>query len=210
MKPDLPPNIALFDSYAQVYHERYGDVSRYAQSLQHLLHQLPNSPQAILDLACGPGNLSAYIQNHRKTDHFTLLDGSPAMLQLASKQFPEAVQHCCHSTDLVGLGIVADVVLCGFLLAYLSPSDVLSTMRGIETSLKRGGILFLSVQILSNAASVVEYRDGAVTTWYHTQEDLMAILQQLDFELIYSESMEPEEAAVENEMELILICRKAH
>ena len=70
-------SVACFDKLAQRYAENYFDLRDYDRFYQGLIERLPNGPVRLLDLACGPGNVAAFVRRARA-------DPAPAPLQSRS------------------------------------------------------------------------------------------------------------------------------
>ncbi|MGF1560997.1 MAG: methyltransferase domain-containing protein [Geminicoccaceae bacterium] len=75
---------------------RYSD-QRLRPGLDLLARIELDTPARIVDLGCGPGNLSAFLARRWPDASLTLVDSSPAMLAKAAKHLPEAT---CVAADI--------------------------------------------------------------------------------------------------------------
>lgn len=71
-------------------------VPRYTEMSERLIDYLPDTPNAILELGCGTGNLSLLLSEKFPDATLTLVDASSEMLEITrarlSKTFPEQAQ----------------------------------------------------------------------------------------------------------------------
>ncbi len=81
--------VDMFDKSAEIYQEKYMDVSAYSISLNLFCEKLKRSA-TILELGCGPGNITRYLLNQREDLKIFGSDLAPEMIKLAKKNCPEA------------------------------------------------------------------------------------------------------------------------
>ena len=82
--------IAIFDKHAQEYEQRFMDVSLYADTLDLFCDSLAKEDASVLELACGPGNITRYLINKLPNLKVLATDLSFTMLELAKKNNSEA------------------------------------------------------------------------------------------------------------------------
>jgi ubiquinone/menaquinone biosynthesis C-methylase UbiE len=84
-------NIALeFNEFSKNYtNDMIGVVPRYLNLLSSCVGHFPKnfSPQSILDLGCGNGNLTTLLLKSLPKATVTLVDASSEMIELCRKQF---------------------------------------------------------------------------------------------------------------------------
>ena len=119
--------VALLDNY----HETYD----YLLSLLH-------AGDSVLDLACGPGNISGYLAD-RMGLRITGFDLSEQMLTLARERVPTGEFRVQSIIDF-SRTVPVDLVINGFGLPYLDDEQVDSTLAASCRALKDGGYLYLS------------------------------------------------------------------
>jgi len=100
------------------------------------LQQLP-AGCSILDLGCGTGHFSDYMQ--KKGFNVTGIDPSEGMLDFARKNFPTVNFQKGYSTSLPFPDNSFDYLLCIEVLRYLHPDDVALSYKEIFRVLKPGG-----------------------------------------------------------------------
>lgn len=135
-------SVAVFDKLAQHYADKYGDVSQYADGLRQFCALLPPDAK-MLELACGPGNVTRFILDLRADLNVTATDLSPNMLEIAKRRNPEAQFAIMDCRDLITVD-KTDAILCAFGLPYLSTNEAKQLISDAASKLSNGGALYLS------------------------------------------------------------------
>lgn len=179
--------VRLFDRAAADYAAKYMDVGRYAASLDRLCAALP--PDAgVLELACGPGNITRYLLDRRPDLRILGTDLSPRMLELARANNPEAAFALLDARDLGRSATAYDGIVCGFGLPYLSPEEADRLIQQAATVLRPGGLLYLSTMEGDPERSGLQRPssgDGeALHIQYHHADRLTAALTRHGFTLV--------------------------
>jgi ubiquinone/menaquinone biosynthesis C-methylase UbiE len=136
--------IELFDSFAVEYQDRYMNVDLYRQSLDQFCDLITDGNADILDLACGPGNITRFLLNRRPGFSVLGIDLATNMLKLAKANNPEAHFIKMDVRAMTGLERQFDGILCGFCLPYLSKKEAIQLIGQAYQHLKPDGILYLS------------------------------------------------------------------
>ncbi len=133
----------IFNKHALLYQSRFMDVSLYADRIAHFCEHLPDGGN-VLELACGPGNITRYLLDLRPDLKILATDIAPNMLELAKANNPGAAFRLLDCRDLSSMTETYDGILCGFCLPYLSEEESKSLIRSCAALLNPGGILYLS------------------------------------------------------------------
>jgi ubiquinone/menaquinone biosynthesis C-methylase UbiE len=133
----------IFNKHAQLYASRFMDVSLYADELTRFCTQIPNGGK-VLELACGPGNITRYLLELRPDLKILATDIAPNMLELAKANCPGAEFHLLDCRDMSAITETYDGILCGFCLPYLSDEESAKLIRNCAAILKPEGSLYLS------------------------------------------------------------------
>jgi len=136
--------VALFDKLANVYQDKFMDTAIYHETF-NLFCDLVNQPGAqILELACGPGNITRYLLNKRPDFKVLGTDLAPNMLTLARINNPEAEFELMDCRDINNLSTKYDGIMCGFCLPYLSKEEAVHLIQDASTLLLPNGVLYIS------------------------------------------------------------------
>lgn len=124
------------------------DMERLRPALD-LMAQIPLShPKHIIDLGCGPGNVTALVQDRWPESQVCGIDSSPDMLAQAEKDYPGMVWQQAEIADW-GAQEPSDLIFSNACLHWLGDHDQL--FPRLLNNLKSGGIL--AVQMPNNFAA---------------------------------------------------------
>ncbi len=170
--------VRLFGEHAEAYAQKYADVGRYASSLDRFLSLIPRGGH-VLELACGPGNVTRYLMDRRPDLRMHATDLAPEMLAVAERTVPEA-EH--QLMDMRAVGSVQHHyhgVVCAFGLPYLDQQAAAQFIRDAAARLLPGGALYLSTMEDDPAKSGWEGPSAGQPIFmnYHLAKDLDAVLR---------------------------------
>ena len=139
-----PIAIRVFNSAAKAYHEAFMDTSLYHALFDRFCEAIAVPNAEVLELGCGPGNITKYLLTKRPDLRILGTDLAPNMLELARENEPDASFQLLDARNIRGLGRSFDAIMCGFLLPYLTPAEALQLITDAHASLRERGVLFLS------------------------------------------------------------------
>lgn len=183
--------VSLFNKKADLYQDKYMDTSPYHDTFDFFCdaiskHQNPS----ILDVACGPGNVTYYLL--QKYPHFNIhgIDLSERMIALAKVNNPAASFAVQDIRKICELEHQYNGVICGFGLPYLSKAEAEQFILHAAERLTTDGILYLSTMeddySKSGFVSSSSGKKEQVYTYYHQAEYLIAMMNKVGFEVIFS------------------------
>jgi len=200
--------IRVFEQFAKEYSEEYGDVSLYKHLLKKFVSRL--DPDAkVLDLACGPGNMTEFIDKTGNDLQIECVDIAPAMIALVQKKLPHVI---CHLEDIKSFKIrknYYDGIICSFGLPYFTQEEATLLFQDIENGLKKNGVAYFStMQGNTEGFEPFEFANGnELYIICHTREFLDAAMGKAGFRIIeYEEQVFHEEE--EDEIDMIYIIEK--
>ena len=136
--------LEIYDKIADVYQAKFMDMDLYNDTYD-LFCQLVEKPNAaILEIACGPGNITRYILSKRPDFQIKATDMAPNMVKLAQINNPTAVCEVMDCREIDQLTERFDAVICGFCMPYLSKEDCDKLIRDAANLLNEGGIFYCS------------------------------------------------------------------
>ena len=133
----------VFNSKAKLYEEKFMDQKMYARSLNHFCATVSNNTR-LLEIACGPGNVSKYLLNQNPSLHITGIDVAPNMIEIARKNNPQAryIVHDAKQLNRFHMGY--DAVLSAFYAPYLNEEELAHHVSTISELLPSNGHFYLS------------------------------------------------------------------
>lgn len=181
--------IAIFDKQAQVYQDKYMDSTQYHVSLDLFCNTITTPSASVLEVACGPGNVTRYLLDKRPDLQILGTDLSPNMLTLAGKNNPEAEFQTMDCRDIGKLGQRYDALMCSFAFPYLSREEALQFIRDAARILNKGGVLYLSTMEddYSQSSFHTASSGDQVYIYFHEAAYLTEALKQNGFRIISQE-----------------------
>jgi predicted transcriptional regulator YdeE/predicted TPR repeat methyltransferase len=171
--------VAIFDKMAAHYQNRFADVSLYADSLSEWYGLLKHGAN-VLELACGPGNVTRYLLDRRPDLDIFGTDLSPAMVSLAMSVNPESRFGILDCRDVASYPQEIEGIICAFGLPYLSKTEAAAMVADAAHRLAKGGALYLSTMEGTDAQSGWEIGSGgdAMFMNYHEAGHLLAAMRE--------------------------------
>ncbi len=136
--------VSLFDKWASRYSQKYMDVNLYRESLNFFLEKIKAPNASLLDVACGPGNLTRFIMESLPDTTILGVDLSSEMIKIAKEKNPSSRFLVHDAMDLTNLNQKFDGVICGFLLPYLNNTETQWFLSQVQYVLLSDGFLYLS------------------------------------------------------------------
>ena len=204
--------IDLFDKYAIQYQEKYMDVGLYSDAIDILCKWVNKSDAIILEIACGPGNLTSYILNQNPKYDILGIDISPAMVELAKKNNPLAKFKTMDCRNIDQLVTKYDGIVGGFCLPYLNRDEAEKFIHDCSALLNSKGVIYLSTMEGDYKNSGYEISksnpDDKLYTHYYQAQYLIDVLKQNNFrkvKLICQKNPEPKSKPI---IDLLIIAKK--
>ncbi|MEM8892688.1 MAG: methyltransferase domain-containing protein [Bacteroidota bacterium] len=204
--------VDAFDHAAEGYAEKFMDQSLYQDSFDQFCEALPFPHARILDIACGPGNISKYLLARLPKLQLLGIDLAPRMIELAKAHNAEAEFMVWDSREIKALGRKFEGIMCGFCLPYLNKEEALDMLAQSADILTENGILFLSTMEGRYEDSGWEGPSSGegpkIFMHYYESAYLVAALEQLGFEILLQQRQDFDKYEHKKFTDLILIARK--
>ena len=178
--------VSIFDYHAKDYQARFMEFDLYNDSFDVFCNALPKANASILELGCGPGNITRYLLKKRPDFKILGTDLAPNMLALARINNPTAEFKELDCRDILSLGTTYDGIMCGFCLPYLSKEEALQLIADAAKTLHPKGVLYLSTMEddYSNSGWKTGSSGKEIYMHYHQADYLTAKLEASGFEVI--------------------------
>jgi trans-aconitate methyltransferase len=189
MKDQAKNSVRIFDKYAKEYAAKFGDVSIYKNSFDVFLSRLQALNSKVLELGCGPGNVTAYLLQQKPGLKITGIDLSSSMLAIAVENNPRAEFIEMDVRDIRTLNSQYDGIIAAFCLPYLTRDEAAVLIEDASSMLATDGVLYLSTMEDDNAQSGwhTSSKGDQMFIHYHEGEYLQQMLMQSGLELVYSD-----------------------
>ncbi len=176
----------IFNKYANEYNEKFKDVSMYHESFDVFCDAIKKQNAEVLELACGPGNITTYLLSKRSDLKILGTDLAPRMLELAQKLNATAQFQLIDSREILKLGKSFDAIMCGFCLPYLTKDEAIQLIVDASQMLNENGVIYISTMEDDNTKSGLRAgsKGDLIFMNFHEAEYLSGALTNYGFEII--------------------------
>lgn len=177
---------ATWNKVASLYQDKFMDLDLYNDTYDFFCNLITNDEAKLLEIGCGPGNITKYILARRPDFNVFGIDIAPNMIELAKKNNPTASFAIMDCRQISGLETKYDGIVCGFCLPYLSQIDSKTFISDCNNLLNENGQLYLSfVEGDPNKSDFQVGSSGDRTYfYYYNLDDLTEQLEKNSFEQI--------------------------
>jgi ubiquinone/menaquinone biosynthesis C-methylase UbiE len=162
--------INVFNKYANAYQDKFMDVDLYNGSFDLFCSLIPHNAD-ILEIGCGPGNITRYLLNKHPGFKILGTDIAAKMLELAKINIPKAEFQLLDAREIHTINRQFDAIMCGFCLPYLSKEESIQLIHDAAALLKPRGVLYLSTMEDDYSKSgLKKTSDGTEQTYMYFHE----------------------------------------
>lgn len=181
--------VAVFDKMAEVYRQKYMDLELYNDTFDFFCDHVSAENAEILELACGPGNITRYLLQKRPDFQVLATDLAPNMLEIARQNNQTAAFQLLDSRKIGELKKQYDAIICGFGLPYLSKEEAVRLIQDASARLKPNGLLYLSTMEDDYEKSGTQKSSAGdeVYMYYHEAGYLTEAIRENNMEIILLE-----------------------
>lgn len=186
MKEIIDHNVHTWNKLVDRYEERFMDLTLYDGSYDAFCELLPERP-VLLELGCGPGNISRYMLLKFPMADLLATDAAPAMVTRAAANNPKARTAVLDCRDISSLAAGYDGIIAGFCIPYLPPADCFQVLHDCKALLNPKGVLYLS--FIEGTESGLQFSsDGKESTYVYQYEEewITSRLSEAGFEMIHT------------------------
>jgi ubiquinone/menaquinone biosynthesis C-methylase UbiE len=199
-----------WNKVAKLYQDKFMDLDLYNDSYDTFCEALPDPDSTVLEIGCGPGNITKYLLGKRPDLKIEAIDISPKMIMLAKANVPIASFKVMDSREIDKFQTQYNAVMCGFCLPYLSESDCTKLITDCNKILTNDGILYLS--FVEGQSFESGYQTGSsgdrTYFYYHNLEQINTQLKQYYFRQVKLFHKKFNKSNGKEETHTILIARK--
>lgn len=173
--------IEVFNNAADWYNEKFSALDLYDDTYDILLSLIGKPNAKVLELGCGPGNITRYLLNKRPDLKILATDLAPNMLKVAKQINPSAEFELLDCRDVWKLKSGFDAIVIGFCMPYLGKEECETLIKDCSEKLNENGVLYFSVIEGEHSRSAYEYSsDGKNKCFvnYHEESYLQSALNE--------------------------------
>ncbi len=133
-----------WNKVAELYQQHFMQLDLYNDSYDLFCALLPTESPRVLEIGCGPGNITQYLLARCPTANWLGIDIAPRMIELASINNPTAAFRVMDCRDIQQLTGKYDAIVAGFCIPYLSDRDCVALITHMKNCIQPGGVLYIS------------------------------------------------------------------
>ncbi|MCH2224772.1 MAG: class I SAM-dependent methyltransferase [Crocinitomicaceae bacterium] len=199
----------VFDTYSSMYQQRHMQVETYQSSLDLFCSYLTSENSSILEIGCGPGNITSYVLSKHPSLDILAIDLSKKMIALAKINNPSATFKVMDARKIQQISKSFQAVICGFILPYLCEDETEQLIKSISNSLPPQGMIYLSTMEGDYKNSGIQEsasgEGSSINMFYYQENQLLSLLNDAGFEHLHTKRY-PIENSKKND--LIVIAKK--
>lgn len=173
-----------WNKVALLYQDKFMDLDLYNDSYQFICDVISKDKPQLLEIGCGPGNISKFLLTKRPDFALYGIDIAPNMIALAQKNNPTANFDIMDCRNIASLQTSFDAIIGGFCLPYLSQTDSEKLIADAFRLLNEDGIIYLS--FVEGEPSQSDFQVGSsgdsVFFYFHELATLKKVLIENHFE----------------------------
>ncbi len=200
---------ATWNKVASRYQDKFMAMDLYNSSYDVICNSIKTNNAKILDIGCGPGNITKYLLSKRQDFRIYGIDIAPNMIALAKENNPTAKFDVMDSRKINGIREKFDGVVCGFCIPYMSRADCKKLFKDVHSLLTENGLFYLSfVEGDPKNSGFQTSNEDKVYFYYHALEEINARLIEYRFTELETFWFQFKRHESENETHIILIASK--
>ena len=199
-----------WNKVASLYQDKFMGLDVYNETYDFICHSITKDKAKILEIGCGPGNITKYILSKRPDLDIFGIDIAPNMINLAKINNPTASFAVMDSRKIEEIKTKFDAIVCGFCLPYLSQNDSRKLIADCYHLLNENGMIYLSF-----VEGDVEKSDFQISSsgdktyfYFHNLDDLKTTLIDNKFDDFKTFKVEYKRSETEIDIHTILIAKK--
>lgn len=202
--------VDTWNKVASFYEEKFMNLNIYDHTYDFFCNSIQASNANILEMGCGPGNITKYILSRRSDFKVYGTDISRNMIELARKNNPAAKFDEIDCRQINSIERKFEGIICGFCIPYLSADETDTLITDSYKLLNDNGVFYLSF-VEGNPANS-GYRVGStgdrIFFNVFNSDSIIYSLQKTKFEVLKKFNVDYKLSSSENETHTILIAGK--
>lgn len=201
---------ASWNKVANQYADAFMDVDIYDDTYKKFLDILPSPTSTILEVGCGPGNVTKNVLSKNSSLDWLGIDVAPNMIKCAKEFNPKATFLVMDGRAIHTFNTNFDGIICGFFLPYISTEEVDIFISDCHKLLSRNGIIYISfVNGHPTYSGYITNNQGdQMYFYYHREEKIIHQLIKQGFQVMHNIPISFQRKEDAPEIHTILIAQK--
>lgn len=203
-------SVATFDRLADRYAEKYFHLKLYDCYLEQFAKRIEPHGARVLDVACGPGNISAYLAKIRPDLKLIGIDLAEGMLRQARLRVPSAEFKVMDCRNIRELGQEFDACAFAFGVSYLTDDDANRFFTSLNATVSASAMLYLSTITGEPSWSGFETSSSGDRVYlkYRSISEVVAMVERAGYKVQFTEVVASPASAPKPTHDLILIAQR--
>jgi trans-aconitate methyltransferase len=137
-------SVKRFDEFAEQYLEKFKNIEGYIPSIDKFCKLIKTKNPKILELACGPGNITKYVKQKFPHSEYLAIDLASNMIEIAKTQVNDVEFRLLDVREISKIDNKFDAIMCSFCLPFLSKSDAYTLIADCADRLNKDGVIYIS------------------------------------------------------------------
>ena len=199
-----------WNKIAALYAEKFMEFDLYNDSYDLFCALISEKKSDILEIGCGPGNISKYVLSKLPAINLLGIDRAPNMIQLAKDYNPDAEFLVMDARNIASISSIFSGIICGFCLPYLSKNETSKLISDSHKLLHKKGILYLSFVEGDYSKSGIQTGSTGDSTYFYYYEPkfLLKELKRHNFEALHQIEYQYTRRDNTTEKHIVLIVKK--
>ena len=210
MKSSHKDSSEIWSQVANLYEEKFLNLNIYNETYDLLCNEIKTSAPSILDIGCGPGNISKYISIKIRDASIFGIDYSEKMIELAKRNVPKSRFEVMDCRGINQINEKFDAVISGFFLPYVNLKEANEFFSNVHNLLKNNGVAYFSFVEGNPENSDYQTSSSGQSLFFnfHLLEDIKQKLEKLGFKDFQILKINYERSETETEIHTIIITKK--
>ncbi len=201
----------VWNKFAAAYEERFMDLELYNESYDLFCAELKTPNASVLEVGCGPGNITRQLLLRRPDLRMHGTDVAPDMVALAIKNNPTATFSVLDAREISQIDTIFNAFVCGFCIPYLSWNDVDQLFANAAERLTTNGLLYVSCIEDDHEKSHLQTGSTGdqLFVHYYSESDLRVFLERSSFQHLHTIRIPYSLSDGSKQIHLVVMARKA-
>lgn len=205
-------SVNTYNNSAHSYQDKFMEMDLYRNTYDRFCELVDQKYPTILEIACGPGNVSKYLIEKRPDFKIRGIDLAPNMVELARKNVPDGQFELMDCRDIPSLSSKFDAIMCAFCMPYLSKEECSKLISDSAQLLNENGLMYMSTMegdYKGSGFETTSFSNGAkVFVHYYQKKFIVDNLTNYGFELLNFQTKEYPEPDGSSLTDMIFIAKK--
>lgn len=204
--------LKTWDKLALQYQNKFMNLDLYNATYDLFCDAITNENASVLEIGCGPGNITKYILDANPNYKILATDTAPSMIELGKINVPNAQFQLLDSRDVLELDKTFDGILSGFVFPYLTKEECIEFITNSIQLLNKNGVLYFStIEDEYSKSEIQTSSDGQfqMQVYYHQEDYLVKALVENGFKTLSISRINYEKSAGIFAIHLVIIAQKS-